>query len=214
MAYDPDEELKGSETRLWQLIDERSRPGADVEAVDRRIWNLFGEEWAVVFTDLSGFSRKVAAFGIVHFLQIILENKKLLLPIVQRHDGILVKIEADSFLIIFRSPVAALRCAIEMQHACQRHNSSKSPEEQVPLCLGIGTGRILRIGDRDVWGQEVNAASKLGEDIARADEILVTGAVRRAVGDVLEVTYEAITASVAGSDDNYRVLYRKFAPAP
>lgn len=48
------------------------------------------------------------------------------------------------------------------------------------LCVGIGYGRVLRIGDLDVFGAEVNAASKLGEDIAKANEVLVTQAARAA----------------------------------
>ena len=74
------------------------------------------------------------------------------MPIVAAHDGILIKVEADSFLIIFKRPERALRCAIEMQHACQKLNHRRLPEEQVLLCLGIGFGRILRIGDSDVFG--------------------------------------------------------------
>ena len=79
--------------------------------IDQRIWDLFGDEWAIMFTDLSGFSRAVAAFGIIHFLQVIFEKKRLLLPIVAAHDGILIKVEADSFLIIFKRPERALQCA-------------------------------------------------------------------------------------------------------
>jgi class 3 adenylate cyclase len=37
---------------------------------------------------------------------------------------------------------------------------------------------VLRVGATELWGAEVNAASKLGEDIAKSGEILVTGAVR------------------------------------
>jgi class 3 adenylate cyclase len=84
------------------LIEQRLKPGSDTTSIDQRIWDLFGDTWAVMFTDLSGFSRQVARFGIIHFLQVIHEQKRLLLPIVSDHDGILIKIEADSFLILFR----------------------------------------------------------------------------------------------------------------
>ena len=94
MAYELDRDLKGSEVRLWKMIEERTQPGADVARIDERIWDLFGEEWAVMFTDLSGFSRNVAEFGIIHFLQVIFEQKRLLLPIAARNDGILIKVEA------------------------------------------------------------------------------------------------------------------------
>ena len=81
-------------------------------------------------------------------------------------------------MIIFKRPQRAVECAIEMQRVCVHANEGRPPEEQVLLCVGIGYGTILRIGDSDVWGAEVNAASKLGEDIAKANEILVSGAVR------------------------------------
>src|SRR3989442_15872534 len=113
-------DLKGSEERLWALIEQRTRPDADTKKLDQRIWDLFGEDWAVMFTDLSGFSRQVAAFGIIHFLQVIFEKKRLLLPIIASHDGILIKVEADSFLLIFKRASAALACGIAMQHACQK----------------------------------------------------------------------------------------------
>jgi adenylate cyclase len=200
-------DLKGSEERLWALVEERTHPGADTARIDQRIWDLFGEDWAIMFTDLSGFSRQVAAFGIIHFLQIILEKKRLLLPIIGEHDGILIKVEADSFLVIFKRAAAALSCAIAMQHACQRLNHRRQPEEQVLLCVGIGYGRILRIGDTDVYGQEVNAASKLGEDTAKSDEILVTEAARASAGDVAGVSYHDLDQPVPGSDKNWRVTY-------
>lgn len=207
MANPTDDDLKGSEVRLWHLIEERTRAGADTERIDQRIWDLFGEEWAVMFTDLAGFSRQVAAFGIIHFLQEIFEQKRLLLPIAARHDGILIKVEADSFLIIFKRVASALRCAVAMQHACQRFNAQRPAESQVLLCVGVGHGRILRIGDLDVFGHEVNAASKLGEDVARADEILVTQAVRDAAGDLDGLTFAELPDDVPGSGRNYRVQY-------
>lgn len=204
-----DEYLKGSEARLWHLIAERAQPGSDQAAIDARIWDLFGEEWAVMFTDLSGFSRQVARFGILHFLQIIHEQKALLLPIVEAHDGILVKIEADSFLILFRRASAALACGIAMQRACRQLNERRVPEEQVLLCLGIGHGRVLKIGDVDVYGAEVNAASKLGEDTAKADEILITAAARAAAGEVGGVIgFERLDVPIPGSEENFRVQYQ------
>ncbi|MSP61041.1 MAG: adenylate/guanylate cyclase domain-containing protein [Myxococcales bacterium] len=202
-----DADLKGSEGRLWALIEERTREGADHARIDQRIWDLFGEEWAVMFTDLAGFSRHVEAFGIIHFLQVIFEKKRLLHPIVAAGDGILIKVEADSFLLLFKRARAAIECAVAMQHACRDYSRSRAPEDRVLLCVGIGFGRVLRIGDSDVFGREVNAASKLGEDTAGADEILVTGATREAAGDLPGIAYEVLDADVPGSPKNFRVRY-------
>ena len=204
-----DKLLKCSERRLWELVAQRTRPGVDLKALDQRIWDLFGETWAVMFTDLSGFSRQVEKFGILHFLQIIHEHKKLLSPVIHRHDGILIKIEADSLIVIFRRTAAAVRCAVEMQKTLREFNRARTPETEILLCVGIGYGEMLRIGDLDVFGREVNAASKLGEDTAKSGEILITKAAvdsTRAV-DGVEFEFEKVEAQVGGSAENYRVRY-------
>ena len=203
-----DDLLKCSEHRLWELIAERARPGVDVKALDLRIWDLFGETWAIMFTDLSGFSRQVEKFGILHFLQIIHEHKQLLSPILQAHDGILIKVEADSLIVIFRRTESAVRCSVAMQRAVQDSSRTRSPETEILLCVGIGYGEMLRIGDLDIFGREVNAASKLGEDTARAGEILVTRAAKDSAGTIEGLTFERIDVQVAGSAENYRVRYR------
>jgi class 3 adenylate cyclase len=198
--------LKGSEARLWRLIEERSRADSDKVAIDRRIFDLFGEQWCVMFTDLSGFSRHVDEFGIIHFLQVIHESHKLVLPIVEAHDGLLVKVEGDSLLLLFRRPERGIACAIAMQEACEKYSENRPPEEQVLLCLGIGFGVVLRIGDTDVWGREVNGASKLGEDTARAGEILVTRAAKEAADAVAAHSYEDIGHGFSENERIYRLM--------
>lgn len=192
---------------LWALIEERMRPGADLARIDERIWERFGQTWAVVFTDLTGFSRMVAEFGIIHFLQEIHEQRSLFLPIVAAHGGLFLKQEADSMLLLFDRPSRALACVIEMnRHSCDV-NRERAPENQVLLCAGIGYGPVLRVGDHDVFGQEVNASSKLGEDIAKAGEILITEAARADLGDLPGIAYEPLEDRVPGSAKNFRIRY-------
>lgn len=200
--------IGASADRLEELMEQRLKRGADKAAIDRRIWDLFGEEWAVMFTDLSGFSRRVAEFGIIHFLQVIYESQRLLIPVIADHDGIVLKTEGDSLLVIFRRPERALRCAIAMQRALLRYNRRKSASEKILLCVGIGFGPMLRIGDDDVFGPEVNAASKLGEDLARAFEILVTDAVKQAVSGMRGVSFQKTDLTVPGAKAAFRVKYR------
>ncbi|NMB76930.1 MAG: adenylate/guanylate cyclase domain-containing protein [Myxococcales bacterium] len=197
-----------SADRLEELMEQRLRRGADKAAIDRRIWDLFGEEWAVMFTDLSGFSRQVAEFGIIHFLQVIYESQRVLIPVIADHDGIVLKTEGDSLLVIFRRPERALRCAIAMQRALKRYNRRKSPSEKILLCVGIGFGPMLRIGDDDVFGPEVNAASKLGEDLARAFEILVTDSVKKTTPGIPGVSFQKTDLTVPGAKAAWRVKYR------
>ncbi|MBU0928872.1 MAG: adenylate/guanylate cyclase domain-containing protein [Spirochaetes bacterium] len=207
MMYQRSIAVGASEDRLSRLISERMAPGADKERIDARIWDLFGEEWAIVFTDLAGFSRKVEAFGIIHFLQTIYESERILVPVIDDHDGVLLKIEGDSMMIIFRNTIKALKAVKGMQAACKEYNEGKPEEDRVLLCAGIGFGRVLRIGDSDVFGREVNSASKLGEDTARAGEILVTQGVVDAVPFDAGFRFSELESPPAAVGKAYRFDY-------
>jgi len=196
-----------SEDRLEKLIEQRLQPGADKEAIDRRIWDLFGETWAVMFTDLAGFSRRVAEFGIIHFLQIIHESQRILVPCIEQFDGILLKTEGDSFLVIYCSAARAVDCAVAMQRAVKEYNVGRTGTEEILFCVGVGYGPVLRIGDHDVFGAEVNAAAKLGEDTAQAWEILVTGAVAAEIRANAEISLEPLAAVPPGAKEAFRVRY-------
>jgi adenylate cyclase len=200
--------MSASQDRLEQLIAKRLESGANKDQIDARIWDLFGEEWTVMFTDLAGFSRNVAEFGIIHFLQVIHESERVLAPCIDDHDGILLKLEGDSMLVIFRRAARALDCAVAMQQTLQRYNVGKTDTEQILLCVGLGDGRMLRIGDNDVFGAEVNAAAKLGEDQARAGDILVTGSVKKAAeDDRSKFVFEALKYVPPGAESAYKLIY-------
>ena len=49
--------------------------------------------------------------------------------------------------------------------------------------MGIGYGPSLLVGDEDIFGNELNLASKLGEDMAEPNEILLTEAAALALPD-------------------------------
>jgi len=196
---------KGS-ARLWELIQQRIERRHDTAEIDRVIWDELGVECAVMFTDLTGFSRQVAKFGILHFLQIIHQQHALLCPVSERHGGTLIKTEADSMLLLFPRAADAVAAAVEMQRACAVANRARDPEDKMILCAGIGYGKLLRLPD-DVFGHEVNLASKLGEDTAGSNEILVTPAGRAAAGDVPGVTWVEVEAAYAGESRCWRANY-------
>lgn len=198
--------ISASEERLSCLIEDRMRPGADKALIDQRIWDLFGETWCVMFTDLVGFSRAVETFGITHFLQSIYVAETELVPLIDEHDGILLKSEGDSMLVIFRNPNKALTCAVEMQRHLHRYNAGAVDADDVLLCVGLGYGHLLKIGDADVFGAQVNAASKLGEDTAKAQEILVTDGFKDALL-APKYGFEPIDVVPPGAKAAFKVLY-------
>lgn len=197
---------KASEIRLIKLIEKRIENPKKRDEIDKRIWDLFGEKWSIVFTDMVGFSRSVEKFGIIQFLEMIYESHKIFLPVIDEYDGILLKEHADSLMILFRKPQNAVNCLLDMQKNARKYNQSKDASEKIYLCAGIGYGDILKIDSTDVFGAEINAASKLGEDTAEAGEILVT----QNVMDELEGQYEfqKIEYTPPGAPAAYQLIYR------
>jgi len=206
MSHNSKTVMQNSEGRLYDLIAQRLLPDANKIEIDQRIWDLFGEDWCVMMTDLAGFSRRVAEYGIIHFLQTIYESERLLLPVIEQHEGFLLKTDGDSFLVIFRKPQKALQCALVMQQTLIPYNEAKLEQERVHLCVGLGFGKILRVGNTEVFGAEVNAACKLGEDVAKQGETLVTGAFQQACKDFAGVAYQKLASAPAGADAAYKVL--------
>ena len=166
--------MGSSEHLLFEMIAQRLAPGADVETIDKRIWAMFGETWAVLCSDMSGFTCRTQEFGIIHFLALIYEMRRLMKPIVLEHNGLIVKTEADNLFVIFRNLPEAIACAVKMHKATLQYSKSKTEDYQIAISIGIGYGEILKLGDTDCFGSEVNLAFKLGEDTARAGETLLT----------------------------------------
>ncbi|MEM1145360.1 MAG: adenylate/guanylate cyclase domain-containing protein [Pseudomonadota bacterium] len=208
MSHTPTIHSSGQMGELRKLIEQRLEPGADKQRIDELIWERFGDEWTVMFTDLVGFSRRVAEFGIIHFLQVILESERLFSDSIYRHNGIVLKTEGDSMLLVFREAQDAVTCAIEMQRVAASYNDGVEEAEKVLLCVGIGCGKVLYIGQEDVFGAEVNAAAKLGEDTAVAWEILVTDALAQKVKTMPDIGLEPIEQVPHGVDAAYRLLYQ------
>lgn len=179
-----------SEILLGRLIEERLTPGADIAEIDARIRSFFEEEWCVVFTDLAGFSRHSAENGIVPFLCLIQEFKRIARPVLESRGGLIVKVIADSLLVVFRRAPDALLALIELQRALATYREGRPTSEHIEMGAGIGFGKILKIGDDDVYGVEVNYAARLGEDRAAPWEILATDAARASLLHMPEVTFE------------------------
>ncbi|MCK5684646.1 adenylate/guanylate cyclase domain-containing protein [bacterium] len=197
-----------SEERLSRLIEMRIQDGANKKEIDERIWDLFGEKWCVVFTDLSGFSKKTAKFGIIHFIQTIYESERLLTPVIEDYDGILLKQDGDSMMIIFRNLEKGIESCVKMMEVLVDYNKTKPDEEDILLCVGIGYGDILRIGDSDAFGKELNFAAKLGEDIAKSQEILVTLAVKENLVYCDDFDFEPMEDTPSGLESSYRLIYK------
>jgi class 3 adenylate cyclase len=142
--------------------------------IERSLWNDYGAEFAVFVLDMSGFSMLTRKYGIVHYLAMVRRMQLTTEPIVRTHGGFMIKYEADNCFAMFPEPLAAVKAAIEMQKAFAASNVLTPDDQDIHISCGIDFGKVLIIGREDCFGDPVNRASKIGEDVAAAGEILVT----------------------------------------
>jgi adenylate cyclase len=144
------------------------------KTIEQSLWADYGAEFAVFVLDMSGFSLLTRKYGIVHYLAMVRRMQLTTEPIVKSHGGFMIKYEADNCLAMFPEPVAAVRAAIEMQNAFAAVNLLTPEDQDIHISCGVDYGKVLIIGREDCFGDPVNRASKIGEDVAAAGEVLVT----------------------------------------
>jgi adenylate cyclase len=154
---------------------------------------------AVVFTDTADFTARTSRDGIVHFLMIFNRLVTAAVPALRPARGRLVKVEADSLLLDFPAADDACRGVVAIEAALRRVNAGRPANERLQFGYGIGFGEILDL-EHDLFGLEVNLASKIGEDMARPGEALLTPAAAEALGPQMKRRLTSYTTARFGPE--------------
>ncbi len=168
--------MQNTTLELRRLLQARLDHPDQMQAIDRQIHAIFDQDCAILVLDLSGFSRLTIRHGIVHFLAMIHRMTTIASPIIEHHQGRVVKQEADNLFATFTQVDAAVAAAIRIFEAFAIVNVDLPSDQDLYAGIGIGYGTTLIVGDQDLFGNEMNLASKLGEDLARQGELLLTAA--------------------------------------
>lgn len=166
--------------------------------IETTLWEAYGQDQTVFVLDMSGFTRLTRKYGIIHYLSMVRRMQLTTEPIVKSYDGYMIKYDADNCFAVFPAPLQAVNAAIAMQHAFEAANLLTSDDLDIRVACGIDYGKILIVGDDDCFGDAVNRASKLGEDVAEAGEILVTQDAMRMIPTEAGIKSRAVNLSVSG----------------
>lgn len=188
-----------------RLIAEYARisDAGDRDRMRARIRDRFGTEGAVFISDMASFSSTSRKLGVLHFLKLIHRARGVIAPVIGEHGGLLLKCDADNCFAFFENAADAIRASFEVNAALYRLNDAVDLNEQILLSVGIDYGEVLLVGDRDFFGDPVNTASKLGEDLAIRAETLVT---ERAIGEAgfaVPDSAERMLARISGIEIRY-----------
>ncbi len=145
-------------------------------AIEKRILKAFQRRKAVLALDMSGFTLSVRRHGILFYLCQVRKMHRLTSPIVSANHGEVVKYEADNLMAVFDDPADAVEAAVAMIDAASVEPTYE--ENPIYFSIGIDFGEVILIDAVDCFGDAVNLAHKLGEDIAKRSEVLITSSVR------------------------------------
>ena len=159
---------------------------------------------AILSLDLTDLTAQAMKKRQINALLRILDAQRVCIPVLQECGATVVRAFADDLVALFDEPGSALDAAFEVHRRLTTFNhSGHACEVPAQACIGIGFGDVYAIGPNLAMGDEMNRSAKLGEDIARGNETLVTANVYFAVRDRTDVRFEQLA-----SDDQRFPYYR------
>ena len=122
-------------------------------------------------------------------------------------DPISFGFHADNCFAYFTSPQQALEAAIALRQAITTSGIQLNDVEPYGIAAGLGFGELLCGSEEDgFFGDEMNLASRLGEDIAIRDEILLTKSAHEALGPRPKWRFEQRSMEASGLRFDYYAL--------
>lgn len=151
----------------------------------------YQQQRSILSIDMSGFTSSAMTIGELKSLTRIFDTQKVCIPVLKDFSAQLIRCFADDIVAIFDDPHNAIDAAFEIHRRVElfRH-SSQASDYPTECSIGLGCGKVFTIGPNLAQGDEMNRASKLGEDIARARETLLTERAYDALKTRTDINFE------------------------
>ena len=163
---------KFSDANIELLLAKRFSDDKTGNKFDQQLLKKFTFEKTVMFTDIVGFSTKADEKQLLDTMTLLAVHDKLLMPIVKKYQGTLIKKIGDALMIRFDEATNACKAAQEMQKRLNIFNNKS--QEKIFIRIGLNTGTVF-IKNEDVFGDAVNIAARM-ESLAQPGRIFLTEA--------------------------------------
>lgn len=164
---------------------------------------------AIMFTDMVGYTalgQKNESLS----LALVEEQRKLVRPILGRHNGKEIKTIGDAFLVEFPSALDAARCAYDIQRATREANVSLPGESKIHLRIGVHLGDVIEY-QGDISGDAVNVASRI-EPLAEDGGVCLTAPIYESVRNKIDVSLLSLGRKVLKNISEPMEVYRMEMP--
>src|SRR6201987_5484937 len=138
---------------------------------------------AILAADVVGYSALLQRAEEATYAEFERLKRELIAPSLSRHEGRLIKTTGDGELAEFASPLAAMRCAVEIQDHLASGGST------LRLRFGLNLGDVTVGQDGDLYGDGITIAVRL-EGIAEPGGILISEKMYSEVEGKLDVGFE------------------------
>ena len=133
---------------------------------------------AILAADVAGYSRLMGR-NEEETVRDLEAHQSVILPLIAKHGGSIIKIAGDGIVAQFPSAVRAVECAVAIQKAMAERNAGVPADRRMLLRIGVNLGDIIHDGTR-TYGDGVNVAARL-EPLAEPGGICISATVREAI---------------------------------
>ncbi|MBI3298040.1 MAG: RDD family protein [Elusimicrobia bacterium] len=129
----------------------------------------------ILLTDIKGFTDKTSHKSRAAIQELLDEHRDIVLPVLEKGGGKLVKTIGDAFLMTFESPTDAVLAGIAVQEGLRQRNEGKAEADRIEVRIAINAGEV-NLAEGDIFGEPVNITARI-EGMAEAGEVTFTEAV-------------------------------------
>jgi class 3 adenylate cyclase/tetratricopeptide (TPR) repeat protein len=173
MDEDKTDDVKDQSSNIEEILREKDR-------LDRIIKEKFKRQVTVLFTDICGYTQYVDTRGDIIGRGMIQKHNDIVLPLIEKHEGVVIKTIGDAVMATFSTPLAGVKASIAIQNGLYEHNRKIEIADRIHIKIGINMGEAL-MDETDVFGDAVNVASRI-QSQAGKDQILISRNVYEQVG--------------------------------
>lgn len=187
----------GDNNELEQLLAEKIK-------LDSMLMEKFSRKVTIMFTDIKGSTSYYETRGDLAGRTMIHQHNSILLPIIDKNSGTLLKTIGDATMSIYEDPADGLRAAAEIQHALLAYNKGRPAGEQINVRCGLNCG-IGLVENNDVYGDVVNVTARI-EGLASARDIYISEQIYEDLRQDDDFIFRFVeTARVKGKDEPIKV---------
>ncbi|UCD89611.1 MAG: adenylate/guanylate cyclase domain-containing protein, partial [Desulfobacterales bacterium] len=165
MSEDKTKDARVKEDNIAEILGERER-------LDQIIQHKFKKQVTILFTDICGYTQYMETRGDISGRAMLQKHNNIVMPAIERHEGVVIKTIGDAVMATFSSPLQAVKASVNIQKGLYEHNRKAEDSDKICVKIGINTGEAL-MDEADVFGDAVNVAARI-QSQAGKDQILIS----------------------------------------